>query len=379
MMPYSPNLMLKHWLTIGSVAFLVSFVCAFPFNRDFTQSALIGVAVLPGVAASLLVRSRQLQRQLNRQVTGEKSRLTKWRQQGESLKQQLQDSERDRQSIELRLQKLDTLSLNLNTRIDRDIQHHAEIEKRLATTTQQYQEQQDLLTKLDIKILDKQACLLEIDAQIVDLQPQLNSIAAELNRKQVKLEYLESQLAIKNSDLAERDSLIQLARSEFADRQTELVNLESKLNEKQAILEYLESQLIDKNKTILESNRDPSSTDVKLESPIEIDRQEDRKVELDIENILLQVEPKPPLLSRNIDSMLPNEEWHHNFTDNPHLSVLQHIEKHGAIAESEISHKLNNPRSVRQFANNIEEYTQHLPFTIRVESSPQGNRYLKES
>jgi hypothetical protein len=45
---------------------------------------------------------------------------------------------------------------------------------------------------------------------------------------------------------------------------------------------------------------------------------------------------------------------------------------------AEASSKLGNARSVRQFANKLEEYARDIPFSIRVESSPKGNRYLKE-
>ena len=53
--------------------------------------------------------------------------------------------------------------------------------------------------------------------------------------------------------------------------------------------------------------------------------------------------------------------------------------KSTAKNEAEASSKLGNARSVRQFANKLAEYTPDLPFSIRVESSPKGNRYLKET
>ena len=91
------------------------------------------------------------------------------------------------------------------------------------------------------------------------------------------------------------------------------------------------------------------------------------------------MEPKPPIISRGIELDVLAGEWYHKFIDNPHLIILQHIEKHGTITEAEASSKLGNARSVRQFANKLAEYTPDLPFSIRVESSPKGNRYLKET
>jgi hypothetical protein len=99
------------------------------------------------------------------------------------------------------------------------------------------------------------------------------------------------------------------------------------------------------------------------------------------------IEPQPPTIvgvasqneNRHLDPIEIEGAWHDKFIDNPHLSILQHIEKHGTITDAEASNKLGNARSVRQFANKLEEYTQDLPFSIRVESSPKGNRYLKEN
>jgi hypothetical protein len=100
--------------------------------------------------------------------------------------------------------------------------------------------------------------------------------------------------------------------------------------------------------------------------------------ELDLVDSFPAFEPQPPIIDRDIDEIICLDEWYDKFIDNPHLTVLKHIEKHGTITESEASKKLGNARSVRQFANKLEEYAQDLPFSIRVESSPKGNRYLRE-
>ena len=82
--------MLKHWLPIGSIAFGVSFACALPFNRDLAQSALIGLATIPGAIASTSVRARQRHQHVNRQLGSEISRLQGLRQQSAQLDRQLQ-------------------------------------------------------------------------------------------------------------------------------------------------------------------------------------------------------------------------------------------------------------------------------------------------
>jgi hypothetical protein len=80
-------------------------------------------------------------------------------------------------------------------------------------------------------------------------------------------------------------------------------------------------------------------------------------------------------------TQVPSAErpWQDDFRDNPHLEVLRHIEAHGVLTEAEAASLLGNPRLARQFANKLSEYARFLPFAIRVEASPTGNRYLKES
>ncbi len=194
------------------------------------------------------------------------------------------------------------------------------------------------LTNLTTQIQAQTAAASQID--IVALRSQLNSIELQSRDKQAKLTELEAQLGIKNTELATLKDDIELTKLELQDRHIELADLEAKIY-------------------------------AKLEEMDEVDR--------DLNITLQRIEPQPPQTSRGIENLLKQGEWQHNFIDNPHLEILQHIEKHGAIAESEVNHKLGNPRSVRQFANKLEEYTQYLPFAIRVESSPQGNRYLRDS
>lgn len=328
--------MLKNWFTIGSVAFSIGSICALPFNRNLAQSALIGFATIPGAIASTIVRSRQRQLQINRQIACGKLRLNKLRQQGDIFSQKLQISERNRQSIEIQVQQLNNLAVGLQDRIDLHNQHHSHLEEQSICLTLHYQEQQEAVAKLELKILDKQACLLETNGQLFELRSQLKSTESKLNQQQTRLEYLESQLIIKAQAIADSENRLRSIQSELIDQQAELANLEFNFTDK----------LVEK---------------------------------LNVANGLQQIDLQRSMIPRTIDNLLIDREWHHNFIDNPHLAILQHIEKHGAIAEAEASNKLGNPRSVRQFANKLEEYTQHLPFAIRVESSPQGNRYLKES
>ncbi len=634
--------MLKNWLTIGSISFGVSFVCALPFTQNLARAAFIGLATIPGVFAGATVKSRQRQRHTNRQLTAEISRLQGLRQQSATIDRQLQITIEDRRSIEARVRQLNTLVTNLNARIDRDTQYQSQLEQNLAAIVTHCEEREEIAARLNSKISEKQARLLEIDGQLsesrlqltiadselnkkqaraeylgsqliskineiatsdrrlqvirsevnalhpelanlkfqfhshhnelddcelVELKTQLNSVESQCKDKQIQLGYLDAQLFAKNNEVLASDRDLQLTRSQIINCQTELANLDAQLeakimaanqididsltekldaiesecsdkqiqledlksqlaaknteiesrnlylqltqsevsnhqaelaalevqlqakiieasqididslrselnsielerSEKQTQLENLESQLVTKNIEIASSDRQFQLTQLatiehqlelaKLESQLQdkieeagqidivslrsqlnsielqsrekqaklvdleaklvasnneilasnqsleltqlelVDRrselaeleakiyaklEEMDEVELDLKIALQRIEPQPPQTSRSLENLnlLDRGEWHHNFTDNPHLEILQHIEKHGAIAEAEVNHKLGNPRSVRQFANKLEEYTQYLPFTIRVESSPQGNRYLRDS
>jgi chromosome segregation ATPase len=77
--------------------------------------------------------------------------------------------------------------------------------------------------------------------------------------------------------------------------------------------------------------------------------------------------------------LIQSKKWEKNliFENNPHLQILAHIDRHEAIAESEVNHILGNSRKSREFAIRLRDYLPHLPFSVRVETSNSGNRYVK--
>lgn len=74
----------------------------------------------------------------------------------------------------------------------------------------------------------------------------------------------------------------------------------------------------------------------------------------------------------------PSMSWADNFEDDGIRSVFLHIDKHGAIVETELIAKLGGSRAARKFALNFEEYIKKLPFNVRSESSTSGKRYVRE-
>jgi chromosome segregation ATPase len=151
--------MLKNWLTSGAIAFGVSCACVLPFNRNLAQSVLIGLATIPGAIASSSMRLRQRDRHVNRQIASETLRLNGLRQQSERVDLHLQNTLKQRQSLEARVRQLNNLVANLTDRIDRDTQSQHQLEQNLISIVTYCEEREEIITKLNAKISDKQANL----------------------------------------------------------------------------------------------------------------------------------------------------------------------------------------------------------------------------
>ncbi len=454
---------LKHWLTTGSVAFVASCGCSLPFTQNLSQSALIGLATIPGVAASRIFSFRQRHQQVNRQLERGKLRLNELQHRGKMLDKQLQIGEKDCQAIEIQVAQLQSLAANLNDRIKLDRQQHQDLEQQLASLTLYAQEQQSFATKLDRKIQEKQARSLEVDTKFnslkvevaqlqvaklhllseidrakisqIDIQNAITQCAITKQELVIKIQQLQEQQDVDRDNLdrsiaqqqqlsyeldaiiidrqqtqqhlvAELDRLADIVATRSAESidrdrelglvQQQLSQAESALIVKQSKSDELAAEILVQNDEI-ESSADYlaqklqqrelkiaqlelSSRQAELDNlDLKIQAKRQEIDDIDLEDILQIFEPKPPIVDRDLESIDLAAAWHTKFIDNPHLAILQHIEKHGIITEAEASRKLGNTRSVRQFANKLEEYTPDLPFSIRVESSPKGNRYIKEN
>jgi chromosome segregation ATPase len=460
----------KNWFKIGSIAFGVSCGCTLPFTQNLAQSALIGLAAMPGVGASMITISRQRQRQADRQLARGRLRLHQWQQRRTILNQQLQVRHQDCQAIESRVSQLHSLAASLTDRINTDQQQQQQLEQQLSVSIIYCQEQEHIAANLDRKVLEKQALFLEVDTDLntlklelsqvqsdqiqltsannrakkslQDLQAQIDKYWATKQELELQIQQLQSHKIIGNGEfdqsVEQKYLLLQELDLAISDRQKDqqnltgeitqleqniaqkvpelaiqsqiLVDMRSQLSEAELALQAKQVELAELTAVILaveipqgQDNLDPTTQDQDplsdrlLQRELKIAQLElsSRQAELDnlefkLQNKLQSIseldladsfqtfEPQPPIVDRDIDEIVCVDEWCDKFIDNPHLTVLKHIEKHGTITESEASKKLGNARSVRQFANKLEEYAEDLPFSIRVESSPKGNRYLKE-
>ncbi|MFM2310979.1 MAG: hypothetical protein RLZZ04_255 [Cyanobacteriota bacterium] len=79
---------------------------------------------------------------------------------------------------------------------------------------------------------------------------------------------------------------------------------------------------------------------------------------------------KPAILASNSD-------WQNSFIDANIKQVFLHLEQHHSLTESELNQMLGSPRQARRFAGNLEQYLTQVPFSVRVETTSNGKRYVK--
>ena len=190
----------KNWLTTGSIAFGASCVCSLPFTQNLARSVFCGVATLPGVVASGLVRCRQRQQQLQRQLDRENLRLNELQQRDAILTAKWQIRSKDLQAIESKIDRLQSLSASLNHQLSTDRLYQQQLEKQSATLTDYCQAQQTLVMKIDRRIQDRQAHSLEVHTNF-------NYLKLEVSQLQVTKLQLIGEIDALNEQLHQRISL----------------------------------------------------------------------------------------------------------------------------------------------------------------------------
>lgn len=72
-----------------------------------------------------------------------------------------------------------------------------------------------------------------------------------------------------------------------------------------------------------------------------------------------------------------NSDWRDSFEDAKIEQVFLHLEKHSSLTEAELNQMLGSPRKARRFAGNLEQYLTQVPFSVKVETTSNGKRYIK--
>ena len=114
------------------------------------------------------------------------------------------------------------------------------------------------------------------------------------------------------------------------------------------------------------------------------------RVEIYHPDALEDVEPAMPVTYFRVSGSRPVEEtppakasnhadWQDSFADQSICNVFVHIQQHGAITEPELNQMLGTSRNVRRFSLAFEDYLKLVPFSVRIEASTSGKRYVKQN
>jgi len=70
--------------------------------------------------------------------------------------------------------------------------------------------------------------------------------------------------------------------------------------------------------------------------------------------------------------------WTDAFASDGERRVFVHLQDHGSITEAEVTQFLGSPRAFRRFSLAFDELLRKVPFKVRIETAPDGKRYVKE-
>lgn len=74
-----------------------------------------------------------------------------------------------------------------------------------------------------------------------------------------------------------------------------------------------------------------------------------------------------------------NSAWQDSFEDENIRAVFIHLQRHGSVTENELTQFLGGARKARSFSLAFEEYLKKVPFSVRIETTASGKRYVKET
>jgi hypothetical protein len=91
-------------------------------------------------------------------------------------------------------------------------------------------------------------------------------------------------------------------------------------------------------------------------------------------------EAEPLTTSTPIPVPIPQSStWQDSFEDENIRTVFIHLQRHGSVTEYELTQFLGGARKARSFSLAFEEYLKKVPFSVRIETTASGKRYVKET
>jgi hypothetical protein len=392
--------MLKNWFLLASVSCGVGFGSTFLISRNIQQSTWAGLGTVPAVVASMTILSRQRKQEIDRQVAKSRSSL-------DDVRQQLQLSESSYREIGSQEQELQAAC----TQLRQEVERHTLAKRELESTIADLENQSD---SLPAKIAERELYLEEIEQHISRLKGEQNQnsiVVVELNKSLSEKQALLQDLELNLSEIrAKREIAIDSAqqseltlanihdeitkhhvnkenlKAEIAALENRCKNLQTEIVEQESLANELDLEIRNR----LQVKEDITSQIKELEESILLvsGHEVDEVLDIGVTKLYQQWQAFNLQLSElkeQISQLTQQKEliqakrWEDNsiFENNPHLQILAHIDRHEAISESEVNNLLGSPRASRQFATRLRDYSPYLPFSVRVEASTSGSRYVK--
>ncbi len=230
----------------------------------------------------------------------------------------------------------------------------------------------------------------EIERQVAKSQSSLNHVRQQEQVVQDNYQKVSTQGQKLQTEIAQLRLNVDQYREKRAKLEQEINSLVLHKQAQESSLAQLETQITNKQNNLEKINVElaQSKSKRKLEIDAEIRQNSIFKKQLEFEIAYLQDQERSLHarialhevdLKDDVNPQIGIKEWGESliFKDNPHLKILEHIDRHNVINESEVNFKLGNSRKGREFANKFRDYLPYLPFSIEVEPSSSGNRYIK--
>jgi uncharacterized protein YjbI with pentapeptide repeats len=252
--------MLKNWLLITSVPFVVGFSATMLWNKNPGQSAIAGSAGVLGVATGMGLSRQQRKQELERQLQSIQVSVNTLEQQEKSLGQQLQNHQDNRQTVQYEVEQLEQQLANLQSQQQGQEASIAKFDRELET-------KRNSATELEAGTQAKRAELANMTAEISALQQQqaavqtsmlnLQDIEAEitiysatktqLTLEVARLENYQSEIKIQiadDKDVCEKaEEYLQYIDREVADKREDLLELDINIKAKSIELNQCRTQL----------------------------------------------------------------------------------------------------------------------------------------
>jgi myosin heavy subunit len=252
--------MLKNWLLITSVPFVVGFSATMLWNKNPGQSALAGSAGVLGVATGMGLSRQQRKQELERQLQSIQVTVKTLEQQEKTLGQQLQNHQDNRQTVQHQVEQLEQQLANLQSqqqgqaasvaKFDRELEAKRNSAIELEAATQAKRAELTTMTAEISALQQQQATIQTSMLNLQDIEAEIAIYSAtktQLTLEVVKLENYQSEIKIQiadDKDICEKaEEYLQCIDQEVADKREDLLELDINIKAKSTELNHCRTQL----------------------------------------------------------------------------------------------------------------------------------------